>query len=288
MLDTSVISADIARLVQNSPQHKVLGSELAVLLKRGYPSFRAEDFGCRNLRDFVRRYVKNVFEDGKRGTDVMYSAAVLPAVSDASSRQQEFTTISEPPSAVGARQVQPDKAIWKTFVSPNAPYKLYANKSTGELKVLSVAQAPPGEFWVSVPPCAAETHEKIAKEFLDGLGDEAAKVQLTKILGLNSWWEHFFFSARNFGVERQWSAFRRRRLHEEFQGTLDRLSIPRIPVADRGEPARQFIPIGGGGVQSDDSELKKLLIAVIRRMPDSELRLLSLPAGYFADATGEK
>lgn len=282
MLDATVVAADISRLVQNSPHQRVLGSELAVLLKRGYPDFKPVEFGCRNLRDFVRRYAKTVFEEGKKGTDVLYSAASLPALSEVSSRQQEFNSISSPPYR--ARPMLPEKGVWKTFVSPNALYRLYANRESGEMRVLTPGVAALSDPWVIVPPCPAQTHLKIAREFLDGMTDEAAKTQLTKILDLDSWWDHFFFSARNFGVERQWSAFRRRRLHDEFQAVLRQLGIPGAPAREVSVyPVPQPVAAQTETTQPD-SAVKRAAIAVIRRLSDTQLRELSLPLGHVLDA----
>jgi hypothetical protein len=284
VLDVTVVAADIARLVQNSPNQKLLGSSLAVLLKRGYPDFRPEDFGCRNLREFIRRYAKEIFEEGKKGTDVLYSAALLPAIGDASNRQQEFTKIASVPQFTRRQNI--DTAVWKTFVSPGAPYRIYANSDTGELRVVPTHHTAPVGMWIIVPSCPPETHVEIAKEFVEGLADEAIKTQLTKILGLSTWWEHFFFSARNFGVERQWSAFRRRRLHSEFEKELKRLNIPLsapppVPsaVADKTESAI---------ASEDDSRIRTIATAIIRRLPVSDLREVWLPLGYVLDEVGEK
>jgi hypothetical protein len=123
---------------------------------------------------------------------------------------------------------------------------------------------------------------------VEGLPDEAAKGQLTKILGLDSWWNHFFFSARNFGVERQWSAFRRRRLHDELEQTLKKVGIP-LPFPSKSEtlstPLPASSPAAGAG---PESALRRLAAAVIRRLPDSDLREVWLPLGYVLDEIGEK
>jgi hypothetical protein len=286
MLDATVVAADLSRLVQNSPQQKILGSSLAVLLKRGYPDFRPEDFGSRNLREFIHRYAKEIFESGKRGSDVVYTSALLPAMTEASTRQQELTGMSAAPAV--SRRVAIDSSVWKTFASPTAPYRIYANRETGELRVLHVHQSSPEGPWVPVPSCPAPKHLQIAREFIEGLSDEPAKTQLTKILDLDSWWNHFFFSARNFGVERQWSAFRRRRLQDEFVQQLQSLGVP---VGGSLRPVVATVPAEAAQpvvVQDGDSPLRAIAAAVIRRMSISELREIWLPLGYVVDEFGKK
>jgi hypothetical protein len=287
MADATVIGADISRLVQNSPNHKLPGSALAVLLKRGYPDFRPEDFGCRNLRDFIRTYAKEVFEDGKNGGDIRYSVALLPTLGEASSRQQEFRAISSAP--VVPRRLTVDTPVWKTFVSPTAPYRIYGNRETGEFRVVHSQVPAPGGAWIQVPPCPPETHVQIAKEFVEGLADESAKNQLTKILGLDSWWNHFFFSARNFGVERQWSAFRRRRLHAELEQALHSAGVP-LPFSNPPSPVTRSVSDSTPPEKETqtDSQVRRIAAAVIRRLSDSELREVWLPLGHVLDVLGEK
>jgi len=286
MLDATVIAADLSRLVQNSPQQKILGSALAVLLKRGYPDFRPEDYGCRNLREFVRRYVREVFEGGRKGSDVLYSAALLPTMAEEPARAQEFTKISEAPSFIRRSHVDP--AVWKTFASPNAPYRIYANRETGELRVLQAQRIAPEGPWVQVSSCPAETHLQIAKEFLSGLADEPAKAQLTKILDLDSWWDHFFFSARNFGVEKQWSAFRRRRLRDELVKQLQTLGVPLTASVRPAVPEPPTGVIELQTAEENDSRLRAITSGIIRRMPVSDLREIWLPLGYVLDELGKK
>src|SRR5256885_817728 len=130
MVDPTAVGSDISRLVQSSPEGRILGSELAVLLKRGYPDFRPENFACRNLRGFIRKF---------------------------------------------------------------------------------------------------------AKEFTENLTNESTKAELGKVLNLESWWTHFFVAARRLNVESLWSAYRRRRLHAEFEQQLKTLGVP-LPLSSSPLP----------------------------------------------------
>jgi hypothetical protein len=290
MVDPIAIGADISRLVKSSPDGKILGSALAVLLKRGYPDFRPEAFGCRNLRDFIRKYAKEVFETTRRGTDVVYSAAVMPAMSLEAARSQEFRTISSAPNPT--RRLSIPTSVWKTFTSPNAFYRIFANRETGDFRVLRNFEQAPLAPWVQVQSCSAAVHLQIAREFTDDLPDDATKAELGKILALESWWTYFFVATRQFKVESLWSSYRRRRLHTEFEQQLKSLgvplpllapAVPRPSLAVSTERSEEMKPEG-----TDDSALRRVAISVIRRLPASELREVWLPLGYVLDEVGEK
>jgi len=291
MVDPKAIGIDISRFVQSSPNGQILGSSLAVLVKRVYPDFRAETFGCKNLRDFIRRYARDVFETARRGTDVVYSAAVLPAVSPEATRSQELRVISATPT----RSWQPaiSTPVWKTFTSPNAFYRAFANRESGEFRVLRWNEEAPGEPWVQVQPCSATAHLQIAKDFVENLSDEAVKAELAKVLGLDSWWTHFFVATRRFGVEPLWSAFRRRRLHLEFLEQLKSLGVP-LPLTSETTHARAVEAAPAKSTDAppsdvaDNPALRRIASAVIRRLPASELREVWLPLGYVLDEIGEK
>ncbi len=99
MQEIDAIAEQVSILVYNSPHHSIIGSALAPLVKRAFPEFDPVQFGCLNLRDFLRRYVKDVFESGRSGSDVLYSVLRLPSVGEASAREQEFAAITRMPVA---------------------------------------------------------------------------------------------------------------------------------------------------------------------------------------------
>jgi hypothetical protein len=184
MIDPNAIGEDVARLVTSSPNGQILGSALAVLLTRVHPDFRPEVFGCRNLRDFIRRYARSVFEAARRGSDVVYSAAQLPAVSGDAARSQEYSAIYSKPATV--RRLAISTPVWKTFTSPNAFYRIFASRESGEFRVLKRTEDPLGEPWVQVQSCSPAVHLQIAREFVENLSNETAKVELSKTLGMGS------------------------------------------------------------------------------------------------------
>lgn len=280
MADADTISSILYRLIEGSPSHHVLGSSLAVLLKRAYPDFRPEDFGSRNLREFIRAYAKEVYEVGRSGGDVVYSLSRLPIERDSANASREFMEI---PTVSQPTKYQLDRRVWKTFVSPSGTFVIWGNRNRGVLQVLPATHGSPhtspGDDWVKIPPCPAEIHEQIAREFMATLPEGDAKSQLETVLGLNtSWWEHFFVSARNLGLEKQWSAFRRRRLHDEFEKILRSLNIP----YDERSTARA-VDSGLPPATVTDDGLRRLALAVLGRMTTSELRELRLPLGYVID-----
>lgn len=276
MVDADAIAAVVYRLVESSPKQQVLGSALAVLLKRAYPDFKPEDFGCRNLRDFVRAYAKEVYELDRSGTDIVYSISRIPAPQDATQTRRELLELRY---VKHSSLSQLNRRVWKTFVSPSAPFNIFADRNQGILEVLPAGQAPRSEDWTKIPPSPPEVHEQIAREFINTLPDGDAKSQLTKVLGLDqAWWEHFFVSARNLGLEKQWSAYRRKRLHDEFEKTLEKLGITL-----RKQPAAVSV-----SAQEPEDQLRRIAIGILGRMNASELRELRLPLGYVVDELKSK
>jgi OST-HTH/LOTUS domain len=288
MIDPSTIATDLSRLVQSSPNSQILGSALAVLIKRVHPDFQSETFGCRNLRDFIRRYAKDIFEAARRGGDIVYSTALMPATSVDSTRVQEFRRISAVPAPV--RQLTISTPVWKTFASPNAFYRIFANRETGEFRTLRRIDDPLDDPWVQVQSCSPASHLQIAREFVENLADESTKSELSKILGLESWWGHFFVATRGFGIERLWSGFRRRKLHVEFEQQLKSLGVP-APFSIAPAPIVAGPPVltapGPPPELEGDDVLRRLASAIINRLPTSDLREVWVPLGYVLDEIGK-
>jgi hypothetical protein len=201
-------------------------------------------------------------------------------------RTQEFRAISSPRPP--SRRLIIPTSVWKTFTSPNGFYRVFANRESGDFRVLRTQEDPLGAPWVQIQPCSAAVHLQIAKEFTDNLTNEATKAELSKVLGLDSWWTHFFFATRRLNIESLWSSYRRRRLHAEFVQQLNSLAVP-LPLSD--SPIATPAPSTTDAVlpqTEEGSELRKIATGVIRRLPASRLREVWLPLGYVLDEIGEK
>ncbi len=285
MQEVDAISEQVSILVYNSPHHSIMGSALAPLVKRAFPGFDPVQFGCLNLRDFLRRYVKDVFESGRSGSDVLYSVLRLPTVGETSAREQEFEAITRMPVPRTSSAI--DRPVWKTFVSPAGKFRAYGNRETGDLMITLGSEAAPESPWVQIPPCSPAVHLQIAKDFVAGLGEGSTKVELGKILCLNSWWEPFFVTTRSLGIQKPWASFRRRNLHVEFRKSLQGLGIPFATNPARSAPpplttdalTNVTSPAGTG----DEAFARQIAIEIIQRLPLSDLREVWLPLGSFVD-----
>jgi len=288
MIDPNAVGEDVSRLVLSSPNGQILGSALAVLLQRVHPDFRPEMFGCRNLRDFIRKYATGVFEKANRGSDVVYSSAQFQAISGDAPRLQDSAAIYSNPPTV--RRLTISTPVWKTFASPNAFYRIFVSRESGDFRVLKRTEDPLSDPWVQVQSCSPGVHLQIAKEFVENLSSEVAKIELSKTLAMSSWWSHFFVATRTFGVERLWSAFRRRRLHNEFERQLNALGVPLPlsvqPTTTESVPSELAAPHPPDS--HEDFKLRRIAAAVIGRLPISDLRKVWLPLGYVLDEIGKE
>jgi len=285
MQEVDAISEQISILVYNSPHHSIIGSALAPLVKRAFPGFDPVQFGCLNLRDFLRRYVKDVFESGRSGSDILYSVLRFPTVGETFAREQEFEAITRTPVPRTSSAI--DRPVWKTFVSPAGKFRAYGNRETGDLKITLGSDPIPEGSWVQIPPCSPATHLQIAKNFVAGLVEGSVKTELGKILCLNSWWEPFFVTTRSLGIQKQWASFRRQNLHVEFRKSLQDLGIPFATNPARSSPpppsTDQLPNITGPARADDEAFARQIAIEIIQRLPLSDLREVWLPLGTFVD-----
>ena len=109
---------------------QVLGTQLGAFVRTRFPEFAPENYGCRNLRDFLSRYAPAFRIVGQRGMDYVYGK-------ENTSKAPQQQTWSNP--AAEPKYLTAEANIWKTFTSPNSVYRLYANGNTGEFRV-----QPPG------------------------------------------------------------------------------------------------------------------------------------------------
>jgi len=282
MSDASQVAEVISSLVSKAQSKRVLGSELSLLLRQSFPDFVPLSFGCRNLREFIRKHVTQVHEAGRSGGDVVYSPLSVPVTI---SEQQVRPFPGTQDVAVG-EEPSVDESVWKTFVSPTGPYRLYANPQTGGLQVTGGFQPSLPAPWVQIPPCPASQHLQIARDFIATLADDRAKSMLSQTLSYEYWWVAFLAAARRVGLEKDWFDYRRHRLWQELKRGLDAYGIPptglslQVSGVARGLEAGRRFPAPR---RRDEGFLRKVAIGALRRMPIAELREIRMPLGYVVD-----
>jgi hypothetical protein len=297
MEDTSQIAKSISSIVQSSRANGVLGSDLTILVRQRHPEFRPAFHGCRNLREFVKRFVPSVFESGRRGLDVLYSTVSTQVTTSLQSHSQ--SAASQSPNAesshpdaehpvAAARDLEVDAVVWKTYVSPNSPFRLYVNPRSCVARVIETSDPDLAQPWIFIPPCSATKHLEIARRFVDGLPTGEARNRLEDALQKEVWWLPFFSLARTFDLGRNWAAFRSRHLTAELRGTLEALGV-RLPPRGRLRlegAAVTAAPLADG--QRKATLLRRLAQRAVANMPESQLRLLRLPLGYVVDQLDEE
>lgn len=291
MTEKDVTTLLVRLLSNNGNPRPFKGNQLSALIKAFLPDFTAEQFGCRNLRDFIKKFAATeIMEIGRAGMDIIYG---LRAVG----QQQPLFEVAEllPETAkTGDRaplgQLLNDPRIWKTFASPDAPYRLFLAPSTGNVTVLRPGFTP-DPSWVEVPHISADALLQIAKDFVSELPD-VQQQPLAATLAQQRWWVSFYDVACTLGLKMRWIYFRRRRIAEQFERSLPTLPPP-APTQPQSSDVKKIpssLPpasVTRTGVVSNapqSSLLRRIAADAVQRMTDSELRALNLPLGYVVDA----
>ena len=136
MTEANVVVDFLLRSLQQVDPRPLKGSELAVLVKTVYPDFSAESFGCRNIREFIRRNANGIMEFSRAGMDIVYELK-----STHEKRMAENSAISDSNAVIN--QLTRDPLIWRTFASPGSAFRLYMDPQTGIVRNMHYSARPP-------------------------------------------------------------------------------------------------------------------------------------------------
>jgi hypothetical protein len=258
----------------------ISGSDLMDVVRTTFPEFAALDYGCVNLRDFIRRLVPEVVPIGRRGMDYVYALA-------GEGNAPVSSIWPKSPSNAGQSA---EVSIWKTFASPSGVFKLLANKDTGRLCVCPPGAAYPDGFSVEVPPLPAEKHIEIATDYIATLSDEGQKERLRQYLDKPQWWMPFYQAIQKENLAADWNAARRKRIVAELRSALTAAGVPVggleaqltdriVTPLKRSEIARQL-----PGTVRSSLNLRTIATAIVQNMSITELRELRVSLGDVFDA----
>jgi hypothetical protein len=286
--EASRVAELIVAILQESPNKSLLGSNLSIRLKSVCPEFMAADYGLRNLREFLRTHVPAVYESSRQGLDFIYTLSP-PRVSATEVLPPALHHDDVVPTQVAAARL--DDELWKTYVSPNSPYRLFMNDATSEFRVVGLREDAPPPPWVQVPPCPASRHRTIAEEFVATLTPGEPKTRLDQILSAEKvWWIPFFEATRHLGIEKLWLDFRRGAVYDELGKTLTSLGISpsKLPLfRQHGRSAEKRV--AREPTRSIERlELRRVALSVVGRLPEAELRELRFRLGDLIDALGNR
>jgi hypothetical protein len=278
MAEISVVVDFLVRTLQQVSPRPLRGSELAVFLSAAHPEFSAEALGYRNLRDFIRKRASEIVEVGRAGMDFQYSL-----------KGTQLTLEVEGASGTsGGRiadqalvQLMKDSRAWKTFTSPDSPFRLYLTDQ-GIVRSMHSNSRPLPE-WREIQRISPEALLQIGKDFTVDL-DEIQKSVLIPTFQDPKWWFPFFDRLQSLGLKYKWVEFRRKRIREEFKRRIEDIGI--LPVQQPQESALALVPQPTEAATQTQSELsiRKIAADVVQRMTESELRSLNLPLGYVVDS----
>jgi len=270
----------------------MLGSQLMEAIKKEFEGFQPIDYGATSLRDFLNRFVPEVEPVGKQGMDSIYALGTRrEGITNADSVPGTSPPVSESKAISG-----PDSSIWKTFASPNTPYRLFANKQTGGLEVRRPGAPPPGDEWVNIPSMPAQEHLELAREYLAHV-DEGLRARLEATLAHPRWWVPFYAEILECRCTASWNDLRRRHIVSALKKALEGRGIPSDSVEAQlraknvgtqpqppGSSDSRLVPFGPTPARKPRIELRHLAAAIVSGMSVGELRELRVRLGDVFDA----
>ena len=278
MTEIPVVVDFLVRTLQQVSPRPLRGSELSVLVKAAHPDFSAEALGYRTLRDFIHKQASEIVEVGRAGMDVQYSLkdTQLKLEIDGASGASHTSTDRV------LDQLMKDARAWKTFTSPDSPFRLYLTEA-GIVRSMHSNSRPLPE-WREIQRISPETLLQIGKDFTADL-DEIQKSILVPAFQEPKWWFPFFDRLQSLGLKYKWVEFRRNRIRLEFRKRIEELGTLPLPRAQEAMLALMPQPTAATSPQTQSElSIRKIAADVVQRMTESELRSLNLPLGYVVDS----
>lgn len=275
MTEATAVANFLLRQLNQVDPRPLKGSELSVLARTVYPEFRPESFNCRTLREFIRKFVPEAVEFGRAGMDTTY---LLRSTKERLGAE----TSASPGSNLATDQLENDRRIWKTFVTPDSRLRIFLLPE-GHMRVL-YPYTSPVSTWREIPKISAEALLQIGRDFTTGLEDEATKAILSPLLSEPKWWIPYFERLQSLGLKSKWIEFRRRRIRQEFEQRIGAMAQPVTTEAGSTSALRQVPSTETSVTTQSESAIRRIAADVVQRMTESELRALSLPLGYVMDS----
>jgi hypothetical protein len=272
LAEASVVADFLVRSLQQVDPRPLKGSELSVLAKTAYPDFIPDAFGCRTLREFIRRYASEIMEFSRAGMDISYHLKVTHERLKAEGASSEFNCALD--------QLTRNPRIWKTFASPESLFRIYLDPATGLLRTLHNNSRPLPE-WREIPKVSAEVLLQIGRDFTADLPDLQKSV-LSPLLQDPKWWIPYYERLQSLGLKTKWIEFRRRRIRDEFQRQLGESKT--TPLSAQPILASTSAVETTTSATKSELSIRRIAADVVQRMTESELRGLNLPLGYVVDS----
>jgi hypothetical protein len=275
----TVTSQDVAKVVTAIVEEavEILGSRLAAELRKRIPEWAPQNFGCRNLREFVSRHVIDVAVSRRAGMDVRYVLSG-PGSSDPEVRNDQGE----------------EADFWRAWVSPNSPVALIIERAGGGIRLVPRKFVPPdGELLVEPP--SVGVHKEIATSFLENVPDSVADLLKAALEAPDAiWWQAWKRTLGNTEYLHQWTVFRRNRLEGRLETQLRQVGIEQTKAAEILQRVRKTQTTTRANTSQNGTldlspndaattALRRLIIGAVQHMDAKELREIRLPLGLVLD-----
>lgn len=253
----------------------LLGAQAGQLLREADPDFRISDYGVRSLSELIARHVTELVPISSSGADRRYGLA-------------EQATIEA--------STEPERYLWQVWASPNTPFALRVDKRTGATVACRADEHSDETYLVLRSPDDAASRE-IASSFLAETAelDPDLRGDLEKIESSADphWWRLWQYTLRRraagqFGA---WHGHRRQRLATlladglragGLTATLVETVVSTV-TSSRGSRGVKHI---AQARRDTPANLHELVISLVPRLSEDQLRMMTLPIGVVLDALG--
>src|SRR5260370_27696843 len=267
------VAAFLLDFLRRTPGQTLTGTQLAQVLRIAYKGFNPVEYGFSNIRSFVNKHAPPIKEIGSAGADRIYSLNAQ-AVSVA-----QISQVSVPNKAEHSGPVSGylDPAVWKTFVSPNTVFKLYANKETGIVRVVKPNEPEPAQPWLQIPTLSSVFHLTLANNYAATLSSDAQREAFTQTLTKPQWWNEIQTVTLQLGIATEWNSYRRREILKKYRELLQSAGVPVSTTGravSRSQPATSpTIPRSQTNTvdSTSASQLREIVLRAVKRMSISEL-----------------
>lgn len=279
----------IDAVTNKGPEKGLRGTNAREILGK---EFNSGDFGYRNLRQFIQERVPELKIIGSSGGDVVWGLAdwnPLPA-----------RTVSE-------SKTDRQDSLWRTWVSPLSRRVIMVNLETSEIEG-GPSDAPVEAGTIRIEPLDAQAHRDIAQAFLDTEHVKDSAVYGALIAAISDpnpdWWRRWNQALHADSHAFQlWHRYRVEQLRQKLHDHLATLNLPKglsekveVTMADSSRPKLAEMKASTtfgrrpdiGRVPAAQSissvnSLRTVVLEVIVRMSEEQLRGLMLPAGLLMD-----
>lgn len=293
--DNQQVVANIRQVLVEETQARgetsgLLGAHAGELILSKEPSFKVSDYSCKRLKDFIERHVPELRVIGHSGSDAIYGLRAWPDLETSKRKDQPNMA------------ARPQPSLWQIWTVSAGNMELAINKTTGHIRPI-----PSGdvvlENEIRLQSASSQTHQDIAKEFLNGHLDLRADLKAELLpIAQNSekgwFWKWVERLKKEPEINHEFIEYRRQKLLGALEASL--LSAGLLPdlvkqtvtsIRDSGRKPRSLsaghlLPNKRGVAcpPMPPFDIKSLIRDVVAVMDEQDLRSLKIPVGLVLDA----